>query len=63
VYRLEAVAHRYVSKGNTATDRIYRGFRARKMAFWLQSILQVGSSSDLTTTPLGIDTEATNNPQ
>jgi hypothetical protein len=36
---------------------------AGKMAFRLQSILQVGSSSDLTTTPLGIDTEATNNPQ
>ena len=30
VYRLEAVAHRYVSKGNMATDHIYRVFRRMK---------------------------------
>jgi len=30
VYRLEAVAHGYVSKGNMATDHIYRVFRRMK---------------------------------
>ena len=36
VYRLEAAAHRYVLKGNTATAGIYCDSGPQKMAFWMQ---------------------------